>query len=217
MTTSLPGAPAAPCRHRSRSMEPGSQRSASPSSRLSNESAGSKRPSCTGCSMMSQSATAAHRRVVAQAARRRRCRCWPGSALSVSLRTTRSGSRTSTNMSLQPSNHTATNMTARRAAKIHRCQVFRCGKQITSEMAAAASSARHVTNSPVSGGSAASPTFGGDRPQAATAITYAIAESKYTAFCHTYAWPGVSASARMTQSCGPSAAASCAAATAAAG
>mmetsp|Transcript_71983 Transcript_71983/g.188654 ORF Transcript_71983/g.188654 Transcript_71983/m.188654 type:complete len:229 (+) Transcript_71983:225-911(+) len=63
----------------------------------------SKRPSCTGCSMMSHRATVAHRRHSAQAPRRMVSRCFPGSALSLSLLTTRSGSRRSTRMSRQPS------------------------------------------------------------------------------------------------------------------
>mmetsp|Transcript_8320 Transcript_8320/g.21710 ORF Transcript_8320/g.21710 Transcript_8320/m.21710 type:complete len:297 (+) Transcript_8320:80-970(+) len=155
-------------RHRRSSRELRSQRSglASPSP---SASAGSRSPSCTGCSMMSHSATAAHASVAAQAARRRRCLCWPGSAVFASVRTTSSGSSRSTSRSLQPSVHTATRSAPRRAASAHRCHVTRCGKHTTNATAAATSSARHVANSPASGGSAASRIFGGDRPQAATA------------------------------------------------
>mmetsp|Transcript_31678 Transcript_31678/g.79956 ORF Transcript_31678/g.79956 Transcript_31678/m.79956 type:complete len:336 (+) Transcript_31678:592-1599(+) len=189
-----------------------SHRSGSPSSTSSGTS---NRPSCTGCNIMSHNATDAHKSVVAQLARRKCCRCFPGNALSVSLRTTNSGSSKSTRMSRQASNQTAAKSTTSKAKSAHKCQVFRCGKQITRATEAAASRAMHVKNSPDSGGRAASPTLGGFRPQAATAATKQTAETRYAKFCHMYAWPGESASARMTQSCGPSAAASWAAASAA--
>mmetsp|Transcript_45414 Transcript_45414/g.126032 ORF Transcript_45414/g.126032 Transcript_45414/m.126032 type:complete len:214 (+) Transcript_45414:487-1128(+) len=134
-------------------------------------SIGSNRPSCTGCNMMSHKATLAHNRVKIHDVRRRRWRCCPGKALSVSLRTTKSGSRSSMARSRQFSNQIATKRPAKSATRAQRCHVPKCGKQITRETAAAASSARHVKNSPASGGNAASPTFGGDRPQAATAAT----------------------------------------------
>mmetsp|Transcript_34789 Transcript_34789/g.104010 ORF Transcript_34789/g.104010 Transcript_34789/m.104010 type:complete len:231 (+) Transcript_34789:443-1135(+) len=172
------GASAGGGRQRSSSMAFWSKMSGRPASTPSRSAGGSKRPSCTGWSMMSHSATAAHTSVVTQEAWRRRCLCWPGSAFTVSLRMTKRGSRKSMKRSRQPSNHTATKSARSSAVRAQRCQVFRCGKQITSETAATMSSARQVRNSPVSGGSAASPTLVGERPQAATAATKATAEMR---------------------------------------
>mmetsp|Transcript_48385 Transcript_48385/g.142801 ORF Transcript_48385/g.142801 Transcript_48385/m.142801 type:complete len:223 (-) Transcript_48385:1038-1706(-) len=80
-----------------------SQRSGSAPESPSPCSKGSKRPSCTGCSMMSQRETKAQPRASTQEPRRIVSRCFPGSALSLSLLTTRSGSSRSTRISLQPS------------------------------------------------------------------------------------------------------------------
>mmetsp|Transcript_43960 Transcript_43960/g.82144 ORF Transcript_43960/g.82144 Transcript_43960/m.82144 type:complete len:206 (-) Transcript_43960:790-1407(-) len=177
-----------------------SQRSASPSSKPCRESGSSKRPSCTGCSMMSHMATAPQTKQQAQETLLSVSRCLPGSALSVSLRTTKSGSSRSIRRSRQPSNQVAAKRAMRRAVMAHRCQLFRCGKQITSATEATKSSTRQEKNSPVCGGSAEFPTLGGERPHAAMAATNAMAAIKYTKFCHKYAWPGESAKARITLS-----------------
>mmetsp|Transcript_111995 Transcript_111995/g.349025 ORF Transcript_111995/g.349025 Transcript_111995/m.349025 type:complete len:289 (+) Transcript_111995:195-1061(+) len=139
---------------------------------------GSNKPSSTGCNRMSPRATAAHARVASHATRRNRCLCGPGSILSVSLRMTKRGSRKSTKRSRQPGNHTAAKSATSNAARAQRCHVFRWGKQTMSETAATTSSTMHVKNSGVSGGNAASPTLGGERPQAATAATKATAETR---------------------------------------
>mmetsp|Transcript_10573 Transcript_10573/g.24053 ORF Transcript_10573/g.24053 Transcript_10573/m.24053 type:complete len:204 (+) Transcript_10573:564-1175(+) len=148
------------------------------SSSLSISSCSHNASSCTGCMMMSQSATEPHTIVVAHAIRRNICRWGPGCNLSESLRTTITGSTRSTTSSRQSLKKTATKRPANSADRAHKCQVFRCGKHTTSEMAAIASTAMHVNTSPLSGGNAASPSLGGERPEAATAARKATAETK---------------------------------------